>query len=73
MKKILVLITAIFLFGCNEKTYTVSDFENNRELRDEYNKKCQNGEIDGDSLNCQNVFDALLSIGTPERNPNAWK
>ena len=72
MKQILMLITALFLFGC-EKTYTVSDFENNKELLDEYNKKCQNGEIDGDSLNCKNVFDALLSIGTPERDPNAWK
>ena len=43
-----MLITALFLFGC-EKTYTVSDFENNKELLDEYNKKCQNGELDRES------------------------
>ncbi|WP_218057699.1 MULTISPECIES: EexN family lipoprotein [unclassified Gilliamella] len=46
MKKILILITAMFLFGCNEKTYTVDDFKNNKELLDEYRKKCENGEID---------------------------
>ncbi|MFQ1000005.1 EexN family lipoprotein [Gilliamella sp. BG6] len=72
MKKILILITAMFLFGCNEKTYTVEDFKNNKELLDEYRKKCENGEIDGDSLNCENSFKANLSLNTPARNPHAW-
>lgn len=72
MKKILILITGLFLFGCNEKTYTVEDFENSKELRDEYSKKCQNGEIDGNSLNCENLFDAIISIQTPKHNPHAW-
>ena len=61
MKTILILITAIFLFGCNEKIYTVDDFKNNKELLDEYRKKCKNGEIHGDSLNCQNSHKAIIS------------
>ncbi|OCG69518.1 hypothetical protein A9G43_00940 [Gilliamella sp. Occ3-1] len=72
MKKILIFITAMFLFGCNEKTYTVEDFKNNKELLDEYRKKCENGEIDGDSLNCENSFKANLNLNTPARNPHAW-
>lgn len=28
----------MFLFGCNEKTYTVEDFKNNKALLDEYQK-----------------------------------
>ena len=59
MKKILMLITALFLFGC-DKTYTVEEFENDEKLTDEYQKKCQNGEIDGDSLNCQNSRKAVV-------------
>ena len=76
MKTILILITAMFLFGCNEKTYTVDDFKNNKELREEYNKKCKNGELDSFSLNCRNAAEATFSlrIGTkPENNPSAWK
>ncbi|OCG37244.1 hypothetical protein A9G29_11520 [Gilliamella sp. Fer2-1] len=76
MKKILIFITVLFLFGCNEKTYTVEEFKNNKELREEYNKKCENGELDSFSLVCRNAADAEFSlmIGAPlERNPNAWK
>lgn len=61
MKKILILITALFLFGCNEKTYTVEDFKNDKELLDKYRKKCENSEIDGDSLNCQNSHKTVVS------------
>ncbi|OCG27558.1 hypothetical protein A9G45_09395 [Gilliamella sp. HK2] len=71
MKKILILITAMFLFGCNEKTYTVDDFKNNKELLDEYRKKCENGEIDGDSLNCQNSFKVIVELSRPT-NTGKW-
>ncbi|MCX8618895.1 EexN family lipoprotein [Gilliamella sp. B2923] len=71
MKKILILITAMFLFGCNEKTYTVEDFKNNKELLDQYRKKCINGEIYGDSLNCQNSHKALILLNRPT-NTGKW-
>lgn len=56
-----ILFGAFILSGCNEKTYTVSDFKNNKELLDEYRQKCKNGEIDGNSLNCENSHKALMS------------
>ena len=37
MKKILMLITALFLFGC-DRTYTVEEFKNDEKLTDEYQK-----------------------------------
>lgn len=64
-----VLLGAFTLSGCNEKTYTVSDFENNKELLNEYRQKCQNGEIDGDSLNCENVSKAMMTIPS---NTGKW-
>lgn len=60
MKKIFLFITILFLFGCNEKTYTVDEFSADKELLDTYNRKCKNGEIDGNSLNCQNVHKARV-------------
>lgn len=71
MKYLTLFIIAFFLFGCNEKTYTVSEFENNSELRDEYNKKCINGELNGDSLNCQNVNKAIIGSTIPS-NTGKW-
>lgn len=71
MKKILILITALFLLRCNEKTYTVEDFKNDKELLDKYRKKCENGEIDGDSLNCQNSHKALILLNRPT-NTGKW-
>ena len=70
MKKILMLITALFLFGC-DRTYTVEEFENDDKLTDEYRKKCQNGEIDGDSLNCENSRKAIISRN--EVSNASWK
>lgn len=70
MKKLLTFTTILvfILTGCNEKTYTIDEFSANKELRNEYNKKCKNGEIDTESLNCQNVFKA--SIHTKVDNAN---
>lgn len=63
MRKLLVLgsiLCGLVLTACNEKIYTVEDFSKNKELRNEYRKKCENGELSGDHLNCQNSFKAVV-------------
>ncbi|MWN05325.1 EexN family lipoprotein [Gilliamella sp. Pas-s95] len=65
------MITAMFLFRSNKKTYTVEDFEDNKEILDKYRKKCENGEIDGDSLNCQNSHKAMIGLSRPT-NTGKW-
>lgn len=63
MKKLLVLgsiLCGFVLSACDEKIYTVDEFANNKELREEYRQKCKNGELSGDHLNCQNSFKAVI-------------
>ncbi len=45
-----------------EKTYTIEDFTKNKDLREKYFKKCKNGEIHPDNLNCINVKKARFRI-----------
>ena len=59
MKKIaLLIISSLALVACNEKEYTVDEFMKNDQLRAEWIKKCENGEVRPELLNCINVAKA---------------
>jgi len=62
MKKIIILMAAVFALSACDKTYTVKDFQADKELRLKYLEKCRNGEIDGENLNCRNA-DMAASLG----------
>ncbi|OOF66774.1 EexN family lipoprotein [Rodentibacter sp. Ppn85] len=65
MKKLaLLLISGIALVACNEKEYTVDDFMKNDQLRTEWLKKCENGEVRPELLNCINSKKAIDKMRT---------
>lgn len=58
MKKSILLIIAGFALtatACDEKTYTVKEFEADKTLQKTFLDKCKNGEIHPDNLNCINA------------------
>lgn len=74
MKRLALLIISVTLIACSEKDYTVDEFLKNDELRSEWLKKCDNGEVRPELLNCINAkkaadkiqnnnFDYLLNFG----------
>ncbi|WP_392563302.1 EexN family lipoprotein [Orbus wheelerorum] len=74
MKKLMIIsliAASLLLAACGEKSYTVEEFVANKTLLDEYRNKCKNGEISGDSLNCQNSFKAITEMSVPT-NTGSW-
>lgn len=61
MKKIIILMAAVFALSACDKTYTVSEFKANPDLKKEYHDKCVNGELDSESQNCTNVDEAMTT------------
>lgn len=59
-KIVLCVLASLFLSACNEKeeSYTVDDFMKNDSLRAEWVKKCENGELRPEELNCINALKA---------------
>lgn len=62
MKKIIILLAAVFALSACDKTYTVSDFKSDPKLRKEYHDKCINGELNTESQNCTNVDEAMTTL-----------
>lgn len=58
MKKIIILMAAVFSLSACDKNYTVSDFRADKELMNKYVAKCNNGELDANSLVCSNAYKA---------------
>ncbi|MBT0721819.1 MULTISPECIES: EexN family lipoprotein [Rosenbergiella] len=56
MKKIIILMAAVFALSACDKTYTVSDFRADKDLMRKYVAKCNNGELDANSLVCSNAY-----------------
>ncbi|MBS9782723.1 MAG: EexN family lipoprotein [Arcobacter sp.] len=52
-----------------EKIYTIEDFTKNKDLREKYLKKCKNGEIHPDNLNCINVNRANYKMSLNNTTP----
>lgn len=56
MKKLLFLIPlTAFLYGCGEDVKTVKYWEDNRDERKAFMKKCRDGEVDRNSQSCENA------------------
>ncbi|MBA9083379.1 Skp family chaperone for outer membrane proteins [Bartonella chomelii] len=55
----LLLYTGLIIAGC-EKTYSVEEFKQNEELRDEWQARCRMGK---ESKNCQNMRLAAHELG----------
>ena len=53
-----IFIFSVFLVSACEKNYTVEDFLKDNSLRNEYVKKCNNGELLKDNQNCINALKA---------------
>lgn len=59
---IMIIITASVVSCGEKKAHTVKEFMDNENLRSEYLKKCNSGEIPYDDLNCINTRKAYMKI-----------
>ena len=62
MKKAILLLAAVCALSACDKTYTVKEFQADKELRLKYLEKCQNGELNGEDQNCHNA-DMAATLG----------
>ena len=59
MKKLaFIVISCCALISCSENEYTVDEFMKNEQLWKEWLKKCDNGEVRPELLNCINAYKA---------------